>query len=82
MDSCPSAGIIRAANQPSVYEGATAVAPCCWGSITAAGVGEEAAERLPPEEEEESQEHGEGWPVLRASCGRHIKSAGADEAGR
>lgn len=46
------------------------------------GVAEEAAERLPPEEEEESQEHGEGWPVLCASCGRHIKSAGADEAGR
>lgn len=61
-----------------MYEGMTAMTSYCWGSITAAGVGEEAAERLPLEENEESQQRGEGSPARRASCGQHIKSAGAD----
>lgn len=50
-----------------MYEGVTAVTSYCWGSITAAGVGEEAAERLPLEENEESQQRGEGSPVRRAA---------------
>lgn len=34
---CPSAGIIRAANQPNVVEGMTAMTSSCSGSITAEG---------------------------------------------